>query len=71
MHKNTLRILMHEIRDLTQGFTVTQVTNNMVYICIQYGIHMYSIYYTYVNHIVSICLQYCSIKKGVRLRYSN
>ena len=57
---------MHEIHDLMQGFTVSQVTNNVVYI------HVYSIFspycdsfcqklsqygekipYTYVYHIVN------------------
>ena len=28
--------LMHEISNLMQGFTVYQVTNNVVYVCIQY-----------------------------------
>ena len=28
--------LIHEIRDLVQGFTVSQVTSNVVYIFIQY-----------------------------------
>ena len=31
--------LMSEIRDLMQGFTVSQGTNNVVYICIQYFFH--------------------------------
>ena len=48
--------LVHEISDLLQGFTVSQVTNNVVYICYsswqklsQYG---EKILYTYVYHIV-------------------
>ena len=32
--------LMHEIRNLMQGFTVSQVTNNVVYICVQYLYHI-------------------------------
>ena len=40
--------LMHEIRDLTQGFTVSQVTNNN-----QYGIHVGFIKSSYAHLILN------------------